>query len=141
MRLQGSCHAVIIRLVPNSGLNPFFVVSSKLKFRYSEPRLLVALFVQKTDFHIRDSKMKCKLGLSLKDVRGPLKRSLCRCMVFHRFGHATYRLDATLLCSAHRDNVLVAHQFFAVSIDTLNASMHRTQSVLPNLQLLTYCKV
>jgi hypothetical protein len=84
------------------------------------------LSVQKNPFLVEDFRMKCKLGLSLKDVRGPLKRSLCRCMVFHRFGHATYRLDATLLCSAHRDNVLVAHQFFAVLIDALNASMHRT---------------
>jgi hypothetical protein len=84
------------------------------------------LSVQKNHFLFEDFRMKCKLGLSLKDVRGPLKRSLCRCMVFHRFGQATYRLDATLLCSAHRDKVLVAHQFFAVLIDALNASMHRT---------------
>ena len=81
--------------------------------------------------------MICKLGLSLKYVRGPLRRCLGRCMVFHRFGHATHSLDATLQCPAHRGKVLSAYQFFAVLIDTLNAPMHRIQSVLPNLQLKT----
>ena len=58
-------------------------------------------------------------------------------MVFHRFGHAAHSPDATLQCPAHRGKVLSAYQFFAVLIDTLNAPMHRIQSVLPNLQLIT----
>jgi hypothetical protein len=58
-------------------------------------------------------------------------------MVFHRFDHAAHYLYATLQCPAHRGKVLSAHQFFAVLIDTLNAPMHRIQSVLPNLQLTT----
>jgi len=74
----------------------------------------VVLSVPKNDFSVRDFKMICKLGLSPKYVRGPLGRFLCRRMVFHRFDHATHRLDATLLCPAHRDKVLSVHQFFAV---------------------------
>ena len=40
---------------------------------------------------------KCRLGLSLNYVRGPLRRCLDRNMVFHRFDHATHGLDATTL--------------------------------------------
>jgi len=101
-------------------------ISEKKKRDFAGDISTVVLSVQKNDFSDRDFKMKCKLGLSLKHVRGPLRRFLCRRMVFHRFDHATHRLDATLQCPAHRDKVLGAHQFFAVLIDTLNASMHRS---------------
>jgi hypothetical protein len=69
----------------------------------------------------RKDSEKCKLGLSLNYVRGPLRLCLGRCMVFHRFDHTAHRLDATRQCPAHQGKVLSAYQFSAVSIDTLNA--------------------
>jgi len=39
---------------------------------------------------------KNRLGLSLKHVRGPLRRCLSRFMVFHRFDHAAHLPTATL---------------------------------------------